>query len=113
MHHLCRKLASLIALAGSCLDTEAAAQATKPRTLSVETVLPVALDADKPEQKVQKVELRLQLTGGDAPTAFEPIEVRQDKRAINFAPAFKFGPIQGTAPTLVVPLEITLAGVPF
>jgi hypothetical protein len=113
MAHFYRKLAWLVILAGGCLGVDAAADPPKPRTLGIDTVLPIALDADKPEQKVQKVDLRLRLTAGDAPTMLEAIEVRQDKRATNFAPAFKFAPVQGTAPSLVVPLEITLTGVPF
>jgi hypothetical protein len=113
MVHGLRAYLAIVAIA--CLHAWAPARAeeTKPVTLMVESVLPITLDSVDPAQHQQITTIRLRLSGGQTPVTLEMIEARQDKRAVNFASAFKFGPAQGTGPDFAVPLEISLARLPF
>ena len=92
---------------------DALAEDAKPTSLSVESVMPITLETADPAESTQNTIIRLRLSAGQVPASFEVTEVRQEKRATNFASAFKFGTVRGTTPDLAVPLEIILARLPF
>jgi hypothetical protein len=102
---------SILILAYSCRG--ASAEDAKSRALLIESIQPITLDTADAAKTSQTLNLRIRLSEGQPPATFEVVEAHLEKRATNFAAAFKFGPIQGSAPELEVPLEINLTKLPF
>ena len=105
-----RPLTAAIAVAFLWLCPGAGAEDAK---VTVDNVLPIPLDLSNPAQAVQTATIRFRVSAGDAPPVLAVVQVQLDKRATNFAPAFKFGAVQGTAPNFTVPLEINTTLLPF
>ncbi len=109
----CLQTLRILGLVCLCSSTGLATEETKQSPLAIESVLPITLDSTNPEQSLQTTHIRLKLSSGEAPITLEVAEARLEKHSTNFASAFTFGPVQGTAPKLTVPLEINLVRLPF
>lgn len=101
----------LLILAYSCHS--AGADDAKLRALSIESILPITVDTADPAKTSQTLSVRIRISDGPPPETLEVVEAHLEKRATNFASAFKFGPLQGSAPQFEVPLEINLSKLPF